>query len=471
MKIALVELGLWNPGKYARHSALEPIAIEYVGSAAKSKGHNVRLFQQRTESNEELTNKILGFEPDLVGFSAMTYAFPDGLEIAGRIKQKNPDVYTVFGGYHASSTPEIVQYDSIDFTVIGEGENALVELVQKLENNEEVSNIKGLSYFNGSEVISNQLRERIDLDNQPWPIREERFFKNTLITGITDPPIGKQKIAQISYSRGCPFHCKYCASPNVYGSAVKWRKAENVTAEIKYLKDNFNVNLLYFTDLTFNLNKERVFELNDLLKEEKINWIAMASPDINIDYDLLREMKEAGCTRLMYGIESVHDRIAESVGRKGNHRAKRLEELFRINDELGIITRAFLMIGNLNETKEDIKGYLDTLKKILPDEIRIGITTPLPGTALFEEAKRHKLLIYTKFPEDWKRYSTEELIIRHPTLSPKEISQSCGSIFRDYYESEEYGRHVKRKIEKFPNLQDGYSSFFTWLKEQAVDLT
>ena len=234
----------------------------------------------------------------------------------------------------------------------------LVELVQKLENNEEVSNIKGLSYFNGSEVISNQLRERIDLDNQPWPIREEEFFKNTLITGITDPPIGKQKISQISYSRGCPFHCKYCASPNVYGSVVKWRKAENVTAEIKYLKDNFNVNLLYFTDLTFNLNKERVFELNDLLKEEKINWIAMASPDINIDYNLLKEMKEAGCTRLMYGIESVHDRIAESVGRKGNHRAKRLEELFRINDELGIITRAFLMIGNLNETKEDIEGHL-----------------------------------------------------------------------------------------------------------------
>jgi radical SAM superfamily enzyme YgiQ (UPF0313 family) len=173
----------------------------------------------------------------------------------------------------------------------------------------------------------------------------------------------------------------------------------------------------------------------------------------------------------MYGIESVNDRIAESVGRKGNHRAKRLEELFRINDELGIITRAFLMIGNLNETKEDIERYLDTLKKILPDEIRIGITTPLPGTALFEEAKRHKLLIYTKFPEDWRRYSTRELIIRHPTLSPKEISQLCDSIFRDYYESEEYGRHVKRKIKKFPNLQDGYSSFFKWLKEQAVDLT
>ena len=100
--------------------------IEYVGSAVKSKGHDVRLFQQRTESNEELTNEILDFEPDLVGFSAMTYAFPDGLEIARRIKQKNPDVYTVFGGYHASSTPEIVQYDSIDFTVIGEGENTLV---------------------------------------------------------------------------------------------------------------------------------------------------------------------------------------------------------------------------------------------------------------------------------------------------------------------------------------------------------
>jgi radical SAM superfamily enzyme YgiQ (UPF0313 family) len=173
----------------------------------------------------------------------------------------------------------------------------------------------------------------------------------------------------------------------------------------------------------------------------------------------------------MYGIESVDDEIIESIGRKGNHRAKRLEELFRINDELGIITRAFLMIGNLNETKEDIEGYLDTLKNILPDEIRIGITTPLPGTALFEEAKRHQLLMYTNFPEDWRRYSTRELTIRHPTLSPEEISQSCDSIFRDYYESKEYSRHVKRKIETFPNLQDSYSRFFKWLKEQAVDLT
>ena len=54
---------------------------------------------------------------------------------------------------------------------------------------------------------------------------------------------------------------------------------------------------------------DNFFELNDLLKEEKINWIAMASPDVNIDYNLLKEMKEAGCTRLMYGIESVHDKI------------------------------------------------------------------------------------------------------------------------------------------------------------------
>lgn len=466
--IALLEIGRWFAGKLASHSQLEPLAIEYLAGYMEKSGYNVNLIQQRHENLDELIEKIKTIEPNIVGVSCYTYTFPDALYIAKRIKEVNPEIKTVLGGYHATARPTDIKYGDFDFFVIGEGEETLLELVQALENTEkDFSRIKGIVWRNGKELIVNPRRERMEFVKLPWPKRSEHFFGEAHVKGI----IGKHRSVQVSYSRGCPNACKYCCSPLLWERIVKYRSAEDVVEEMRYLKREFNASYFYFTDLTFNANKEKVLELTNLLKKEKFVWGIMPSIDVgNMDESLIKEITEAGCKRLMFGIETLSKRTANNLNRKavinGNSRFNEAYNVFRLCDKYGAGTRAFLMIGNPDETVADIMELLRQLKKLLPDEIRIGITTPLPGSEFYDQFQSKRLLLYTKYPEDWRRYTTKELVYRHSNLKSTQIRYLGNWLFDSYYSSLAYANHVEDKLKQHPQLQNGYKWFIRWLKNQ-----
>jgi radical SAM superfamily enzyme YgiQ (UPF0313 family) len=468
-KIALIELneGLWKPGTFLRHSSVEPLAIEYVGAVANAEGFEVKIIQQQYRSNQEVLQEIVDFSSQLVGFSVMTYNYPASLALSKEIKHHNPGILTIFGGYHPSFCPEVVKDDAIDFVIIGEGEETFRELLKTFNSPEEgFKKIKGLAFYN-SKLHINEHRERIkDLDSLPNPIRDINILKECKISGLNYPPLSKQRcVAQVLYSRGCPHNCIFCCSPFLYGSKVYFRNPEKVVDEMQEIKEKFGTNYFYFADLSFNLNKKKVIALCQEIKKRKLNtkWFCMCRVD-NIDEELLKNMKEAGCSRIGFGIDALDEKTLNKVKPGQKITMEKTQKALKLTNDMGIIVRTFIIIGYPWETRQDHEKAKEILKTLAIDEIRIGLLTPLPGSKIYEEFKKQNLIL----TEDLFRYTTDEYIIKHPEFTPEEMSESRDRIFREFYQSKEYEKRRKEKIGRFSHLKQSYDEFYEFLHEKGV---
>jgi anaerobic magnesium-protoporphyrin IX monomethyl ester cyclase len=468
-KIAFIELneGLWKPGTFLRHSSIEPLAIEYIGAIAKAEGYDVKIIQQQYKSDDEILQEIIDFSPQLVGFSVMTYNYFASLSLAKKIKQYNPGILTVFGGYHPSFFPEIVKENAIDFVIIGEGEETFKELLRVLNNPEQgYETIRGIAYFDGKLHI-NQPRERIkDLDSLPNPLRDFNILKECRISGLNYPPLSKQNsVAQILYSRGCPHNCIFCCSPFLYGKRVYFRSPEKVVDEMQEINEKYGTNYFYFADLSFNLNRKKVIALCQEIKKRKldVNWFCMCRVN-NIDEELLKNMKYAGCSRIGFGIDALLETTLAKVKPGQSITMRKSYKALELANAMGIIVRTFIIIGYPWETKEDLENAKEILKTLPIDELRIGLLTPLPGSVIYEEFKKQNLIL----TDDFSKYTTEEYIIKNPDFSPEAMTEFREKIFREFYQSKEYEKRKNEKIKKFPYLKQSYDEFFEFLNEKGI---
>jgi radical SAM superfamily enzyme YgiQ (UPF0313 family) len=482
-KIVLADVlprGMWKTGLYSRHSAFDPINIEYIGAVAQKAGYDIKILQQRTENSEELVEKILVEEPDLVGYSCMTWSFPFAKELAKMVKQQNKEIINVFGGYHVSAIfEEDVAKDideTINYIVLGEGEYSFRDLLNCLKHGGDTRDVKGIAFKKGKELIITEPKERIkNSDELPWPLRLKEYLEgNYIVSGVHPAPSKQKSVAQITYSRGCPYKCPYCASPTIWGPKTVYRSSEDLVDEIEFLQEEFGTNLLFFTDLTFNLIKKKVYELCDEIKRRgiEIYWYCMCRPDP--DENLLREMKEAGCTRIAWGIETLSDSTLGNILR--NYKTKEAMETIRIADSLGISTRAFVILGWPQEEKhyKNLEDYVKQTTVVLKeyaknglDGIRMSFLTPFPGTPLYTECKKDNLFL----TKDFNKFSSdEEPVIKLKKMKPEELQKARKMIFKGFYESEEYSKHIKEKLEKFSHLKESYYEFFGLLKKNGINV-
>jgi radical SAM superfamily enzyme YgiQ (UPF0313 family) len=471
LKIALVDVGTWNPGFHGRLSSLDPLGIEYLGAILVKHGYDVKLFQKRS-SLEELVAELKKENVNVLGISSLTVDINNALKVAQQIKGENNKIKTVVGGYHATAMPDdLLKNEYIDFVVLGEGEIPLLDLMNALsEGKSTFDNIPNLGWKTKEGNIKINKRDFSKVfDFSIWPLREKRFLEGNKIYGVVWPPISQHKAALITYSRNCPYNCSYCASPWLFGRKVRYRNPEDVANEMIYLRDTFGVNLFYFTDLTFNSNRKKVEELCDVLKGKDLYWYAMCSADSqNIDEELISRMKESGMTRILFGLESFSEKVLKGYRRRlKKGRVETFDALLRICDKYGIATRCSYMIGEINETESDLKTYLNLFKQICPDEISIKIITPFPGTPLFEDYKREGRLLAV----GWDYYDIEHLVFRHPSLSEDILKKYQYEITKQYFESDEYRRHVSEKIKKYPYLEKSFLDFFErLLKINNIDV-
>lgn len=463
MYIVLVEandsnrLSIYTSG----HIQIEPLGIEYIGAVLSKEGYKVTvLCRNNNQSTEEFAREILANAPDIVGLSVLTYNFDIARDLSRAIKTESPKTLTVFGGYHPTSMPQIVKDGNIDVVVIGEGEYTFLELVKMVATGGDFRSIKGIAYYD-RKVVINRSRDYIsDLNSLPWPLRTG-IFKSE---GLLYPPVENQKgVAQVTYSRGCPYQCSYCNSPVMQGKTVRWRSATNVVDEIQDLQDRFDIDLIYFTDLTFNVNKRKVIELSHEITDRKarINWFCGCRPD-NMDAELIQIMKEAGCCRIHYGIESFDEKRLKTLKRFSN--IERIKKTLELTCFTGIISRGYLMIGYPWQTKEDLQITAHQLKSFAVDDLRISFLTPFPGTQLFERFKRDGLLA----TEDFSKYTTDEPVVKVKGFTREELIEMREQIFKEFYKSKEYEQRMKEKIRNYPHLKQSYDEFFEFLDRKGV---
>ena len=290
----------------------------------------------------------------------------------------------MIGGPGVTNIPSSKIYESgYEVICYGEGEITIVELFQAFEGKISLKDVNGISFLANGEEIRTPPRELIkDLDNLPLPAREllnmEKYVNNwNKILGVPT--------SQMVSSRGCQFSCRFC-DKTVFGRKIRFMSSARVIEEMKQLYDKYKVELIYFEDDLFTLNKKRVLDFCDAMEKELPGkkWGANARVE-TVDFEMLSKMRHAGCTELNFGVESGSQRILDFLGK--GIKVEQIKKAFKCINELGISGGMYLIIGIPGETQDDIDKTKKLIAECEPKLITVSFLTPIPGTEVFEMTK------------------------------------------------------------------------------------
>lgn len=219
--------------------------------------------------------------------------------------------------------------------------------------------------------------------------------------------------------KGCPYCCTYCPYPLGYGTKLVLKSPIKVVDEMHFLRENFGVKAFIFRDQLFTASSSRVKRICDLITEKNlnVNWLVEARID-EVSQPMLRRMREAGCIRIQYGVETGDSALLEQVGKPGLV-IKTIREGFENTVREGIFAVGFILLGLPGESRATIRKTFDLVMRLDCDNILCSVVTPYPGTELFAMA-REKQLILTY---DWRRYTSRHIVMRSDELSGKELAQ------------------------------------------------
>jgi len=385
-------------------------------------------------SEDDFIKKISDMDFDYFVAETSVPSFYDDLRMLERIHKK--DVPIILCGPHVEIyNPQFLKDNLfIDFVLCGEYEFTLLELIKSLQENKDLSKIKGLIYRNNNGIIKNPPREPFDINLLPWPQRDtlpmEKYWD--LPGDISYPS------AQMLASRGCPFSCNFCLWPQVMypGNHYRTREIKDVVDEMEYLVKEKGVNSIYFDDDTFNIGKERMLGFCREIRKRGLNktqWAIMARPDL-MDEEILNEMRSAGLWAVKYGVESISEKLLKNYQK--NMDFQKTDQIIKMTKKLGISVHLTFTFGIFGENKDTIQKTLDYILNLDPSSVQFSILTPFPGTKLFEELdKQGRILI-----KDWSKYDGHyNCVFKPDNLSPEDLGEAKRMAYRIW------GEHVRNK--------------------------
>jgi anaerobic magnesium-protoporphyrin IX monomethyl ester cyclase len=377
----MLSLTLVSPPQFTQYPQ-PPLGLALLAAILEEKGYNTTILDANAMGLRPEEVVPLAAGADVVGITAMTPTVTAALDIARHLKRAAPDRTIVMGGAHATLLPEetLNSAPEIDFIVRGEGDITIIDLLEALQEKRPVGDIPGLSYRTegGFKHTANRAA-LLDMDSLPFPayhLLPRRKYR-------PHPPHGKSMpFAAVVTSRGCPYRCAYCSKP-VFGKRFRAQSAGRVVEELSYLKDRFGVREVAFYDDSFTLDKKRVHEIAERMLSAglKLAWTCETRVNL-VDADLLRHMKRAGCYAVAYGIESASPEIIETLCKDTT--LEQVEAAVAASRDAGLQVVGYFMLGSPGETIETIRQTIDLARKLKVDFAQFSLTTPFPGTALYE---------------------------------------------------------------------------------------
>jgi radical SAM superfamily enzyme YgiQ (UPF0313 family) len=321
---------------------------------------------------ENMLQKIRDFNPDIIGITTMTSNFKFVVQLS-RVIKKHFNTPIILGGPHPTTNPDdAISEKSIDMICIGEGEEAILEIMKKIDKGERFDHVKNVWIKNRDKVIKNPVRTLIkDLDKLPFPDRY--LFED-------------DDREQFMAGRGCPFNCSYCINHRLIrlyagNPFVRYRGIDNIFKEIKEVDKKKRIEKLAFIDETFTLDKKRVTEFCNRYSEEIGIPFSVQTRANVMDKDIATSLKKAGCYMILIGIENANDKIRNVILRR-NMDKEQIRNAFRIAKRAGIQTFAFNMLGVPGETRETFLETVKFNKELHVDQIQYSIYFPFKGTDL-----------------------------------------------------------------------------------------
>ncbi len=404
-----------------------PQGLAYLASAARNAGHEIEVYQQDIFHwpDSHLTEYLDQHDFDVVEVSVIGgyYQYRKLMALSEAInasKKRGGLKYTI-GGHGPAADPEyFLRKTGADVVGIGEGEITFVELMEAFEGKRSLESVDGIAYID-SEGKYVRTKERAliqNIDEISWPAYD--LFDMTYYTLIRMPNINaNERAIPMLSGRGCIFRCNFCYRLD---KGFRPRSAKSIIEEIEFLKKEYNVKYISFSDELLMSSRERTLELCQAFIDAKINVKWDCNGRLNFaDTDVLSKMKEAGCVFINYGIESL-DNDTLKVMHKGLTRDMIIRGVENTL-ETGISPGLNIIYGNINEPISAIDDAVEFLLKY-DDHAQmrtIRPVTPYPGSELFDYAVEHHLLEGTADFYENKHVNSDLLSVNFTQHTDEEI--------------------------------------------------
>jgi anaerobic magnesium-protoporphyrin IX monomethyl ester cyclase len=408
-----------------QHMPFPPLGLGYLAAVLEKNHYEVDVIdcQASRLSYEDFRREISKRQPTIVGITATTRLYKSALQIAKIAKETCPNCLTILGGSHPTFWDEnaLQECPELDIIVRKEGENTLLELVQRLEAGKSIHDVLGTTLRKDGKIVKNPDRPYIEnLDELPFPARHLWPLEDL------------RKIEDVFYlttSRGCIYWCEFCAAVRMFGRKFRMRSIKNVLDELEFLNKTYDATNFTFCDDAFTVDQARTEELCDeiLNRGLKIKWNCGTRVDM-VTKDLLQKMKDAGCVSVWFGVESGSQDVLDEM-RKGISPEQTIKAVGWVR-ELGLKPAPNVLLGFPGETKESALRTIKFAQKISPDDVAYyNIATPLPGTPLYDRVKENGWLKTT----DFDKYDCKTPVFETPMLSSKDLSELYEKAFRSFY--------------------------------------
>jgi anaerobic magnesium-protoporphyrin IX monomethyl ester cyclase len=399
-----------------QHPPFIPLGLGYLAAVLEKNQYQVDIIdcQALKLTYEDFKNEISKRKPDIVGMTSTTLTYKSALQIAKIAKEIHPNCLTVLGGSHATFWDEnaLQECPSLDIVVRKEGENTLLELVQRVEEGKSYSDVIGMTCRKDGKTLKNPDRPYIEnLDELPFPAHHLFPLESLRKYG--------KIIFPLSTSRGCTFWCNFCSAVRMFGRRYRMRSPQSVGEELEFLNKKYGAQQFTFYDDAFTVDQARAKEICNQIQQRKLKiaWDCETRVDM-VTKELLLDMKKAGCLAVWFGVEAGKGLTLEKT-----------KSTFKMAKDTGLMTIASVILGFPDETRESAWETVKFVEEIKPDDVGYYIATPYPGTPMYDYVKKMGWLKI----DDFDKYDTATPTFETPTMSMKELREIREKAFQRFY--------------------------------------
>lgn len=431
---------LCNPAQpvyYVPH--IPPLGMSYLAGYLREHGQEVTLLDfehEATSMGKRTMNRLVdmacNLEPDIIGFTAWADCMPFISEFLTRFRQRAPDCITVLGGPLPSVAPAetLELMPAVDYVVVGEGEHVLLQLIQQLEQGK-APDSEGVCYKKGGSLFYRPQTSHVDIEALPFPAYD-------LLPPVRDyTREGEPTVLTMAASRGCIYNCTFCSSKMMWG-LYRCRSVNNVIDEVAFHVREYGDIFIDFLDDIFTAYPQWVKTFCRRLQERNLDlkWSCITRVD-RVNRELLKNLKEAGCRIIFYGVDSGTQRILNQI-----NKGYKVEDVLRAIEtslEFGFSIENTFIINFPTETKQEMMETLKLARTLLDmgvEEAVVFILTPHPNLSILDSSKeylptpyRNGFLEYISYVTDTPQqydspyFFPEAYTPRNPSVTEEEFQE------------------------------------------------
>ena len=427
-----------------------PLGISYIASSLQQAGHKVTVIDCTFLDRSDALRNVLSVRAEVVGIYCMVTMLDDSMWFARQLREQTR--LLIAGGPLPTCDP-LPFLEEFDIVIRGEGEQTILDLLETYRQASDLSEVPGIVFRKkdgkGGEAGVIYTKERAfekDLDRIPFPARE-------LLPNEQYIPYAKKKygysITTVMSTRGCPFRCEFCSNV-VFGGSYRERSPGNVVDEIEEAL-GFGYDRISFADDVFTMKKERVrLVCEEIIRRGlRFKWECLGRVD-SLDDPTAQVMKQAGCTRIYFGIESADERILQLMNKRIT--PEEAQKAIEIAHAAGLGVGAFFILFYPGDTDDTVLRTLHFAASLPLDYIGLSMPYPLPGTALFDRVR-------DRVNRDW--HPDESLFASHVLIFDADFSESkmwFGLIkgHAQFRIKKILGRHAPIFLAPFEKITDGF---------------